>query len=169
VLTSPVHLQSVQRCSWSHVGSSLWVSGLGTYWSCTSHCARVQAPAVCGYRDAGWILQVQWPQSLLPPERHNTHTMLVGWILSKEGTDLSQIKMDYQFAAHTTTQLQSPCYYCTANRKRDRYEADIVTTFYLQGPCYGLLNFLTSGNLSNHILVCTMKNWMQSPETGQCW
>jgi len=85
VLTFPAHLQSVQRCSWSHVGSSLWVSGLGTYWSCTSHCVHVQAPAICGYRDAGWILQVQWPQFLLLPEHHNTHTKLVGWILSKKG------------------------------------------------------------------------------------
>jgi len=93
-LTFPVHLQNVQRCSWSHVGSSLWVSSLDTYWSCTSHCVHVQAPAVCGYHDAGWILQVQWPQFLLPPERHNTHTMLVGWILSKQGIDLSQNIMD---------------------------------------------------------------------------
>jgi len=166
VLTFPVHLQSVQRCSWSHVGSSLWVSGLGTYWSCTSHCVHVQAPAICGYRDVGWIPQVQWPQFLLPPERHNTHTTLVGWILSKQNNDLSQIKWTNS-RAHTTT--QSPCYYCTANRKRERYKADIITKFYLQGPSYGLLNFLTSGNLTNHILVCTLKNWMQSPQTGQCW
>jgi len=56
---------------------------------------------------------------------------------------------NYSHLAATALQIE---------RERERYEADITTKFYLQGPSYGPLTFLTSGNLTNNVLVCTLKN-----------
>jgi hypothetical protein len=56
------------------------------------------------------------------------------------------------------TQLHHHLAATALQTEREKYEADIITKFYLQGPSYILSTFLASGNLTTHVLVCTLKN-----------